>query len=123
MTTFTLQEKLALILTSAGSQRVIANMTGASHQQIGRWLREGEEYRIDIHGNHPTNKNGTIKRYGQIPDWAANAIDTAFNIHVDISREQAHIDRVPFNATMPVYVERKPLKTGFIGDRVISGNT
>lgn len=110
----TLQEKLALALTSAGSQRALARQLGVTHQKVGRWLREGEEGGVQA-----------------IPRdfFVIAAIDEIYRDHVAVTRAQAKRQDVPFNARAPVYVERKYLsKTGkkgerILGDRVISGNT
>lgn len=103
-----LQEKLALVMTSAGSMRNAAALVGVTHQKLGRWLREGEA--------------GGVR---EIPDDPATvgAINQAYAIHSEVTREQARHDHVPFNRAAPVYTERKPLRTGLMGDRVISGNT
>ena len=42
MIPLTSQAKLALAITSAGSQRNLAKLLGVTHQKVGRWLREGE---------------------------------------------------------------------------------
>jgi len=111
----TSQEKLALLMTSAGSQRNAAALVGVTHQKLGRWLREGEA--------------GGVK---SIPDDAATraAIDNAFAMHVEVSKEQARRDGVPFLASAPVYMERRYLsrpdpRTGrpVLGDRVFAEHT
>ena len=81
------QEKLALIMTSAGSMRNAASLIGITHQKLGRWLREGEQGGVS-----------------HIPDDPAidYAINVAFSIHKDIARDQALSDGVPFNAKAPV---------------------
>lgn len=112
MTQFTRQQKLALALTSAGSQRALARQLGVSHQQVGRWLREGEHISIDAHGNIPTNKNGTPKLFGLIPEWIDEHLDWAFSLHKEITREQAYADSFPYNATAPIYLERRYLSSG-----------
>lgn len=106
---FTPQEKLALSITSAGSQRQLAALVGVSHQKIGRWLREGQA--------------GGAKR---IPDYALPGINLAFELHKDVSRAQARRDRLPFDGNLPVYAHRPNLRrvdqaTGFPipGERVI----
>lgn len=111
---FSLQEKLALLMTSAGSQRNAAALVGVTHQKMGRWLKEGEP--------------GGVRA---IPDDEATraAIDNAFAMHVQVSREQAKRDGVPFMPQAPVYVERRQLKQPGprgepqLGDRVFSGPT
>lgn len=107
MINLTLQEELALIMTSAGSMRNAAALVGVTHQKMGRWLREGEPSGVK-----------------EIPNDSATraAIHLAFKIHSQISREQGLVDQTPFFPNVPVYTERKLLKTGLIGDRVISGN-
>lgn len=112
MTVFTRQQKLALAMTSAGSQRALARQLGVSHQQVGRWLREGDPLHIDADGSMPMNKNGTLKRFGGAPDWIADQLDYVFDIHREITKEQAKVDRVPYNATVPVYTERRYLSGG-----------
>lgn len=112
MTQFTRQQKLALAMTSAGSQRALARQLGVSHQQVGRWLREGEPLHIDSAGNMPTNKDGSLKLYGAAPDWIDDQLNYVFDIHKQITREQANVDGVPYNATVPVYTERRYLSQG-----------
>jgi hypothetical protein len=104
----TSQDKLALMLTSAGSMRNLAALVGVTHQKVGRWLREGQP--------------GGVQH---IPDDSATlaAINQAFAIHKTLAREQAKVDHIPFNESTPVYAERKPLRTGEIGDRVFVTNT
>lgn len=102
------QDKLALALTSAGSMRELARRLGITHQKVGRWLREGEA--------------GGVK---SIPGdlFTQAAIDTVFADHVETTRQRARVDRVPFNRAAPVYMERKPLATGEMGDRVFATQT
>lgn len=106
---FTPREKLALAITSAGSQRQLAALVGVSHQKIGRWLREGQPGGAKV-----------------IPDYAVPAIDLAFNLHADVSRAQARRDRLPFDGNLPVYAHRPNLrkverdtKAPIPGERVI----
>ena len=100
------QDKLALALTSAGSMRNLAKLVGVSHQKIGRWLREGE----------PTGAK-------KIPAEATAAINVAFAFHKDITKQQAKIDRFPYNPLAPVFVERPTLRNGSPSDRVLVDNT
>lgn len=103
-----LNQKIALILTSAHSQRNAASLIGCSHQQIGRWIKP--------------NENG---EYKQIPQEWAESIEIAFSIHTELTREQAAVDGLPFFKEIPVYAEkgllRKTDKKGkrIKGDRVI----
>ena len=89
-----LAEKLALIYTSAGSQRNVAALTGLSHQKVGRILKG--EYAPD-------------SKILSDPGLRA-AIDVALSIHTDIARSQARRDVIPFDASIPVYYARLPFK-------------
>jgi len=100
------QDKLALALTSAGSMRNLAKLVGVSHQKIGRWLREGEP-------------NGAKK----IPAEATAAINVAFAFHKDVTKQQAKLDRFPYNPQAPVFVERPTLRNGKPGERLVANNT
>ncbi len=109
----TLQDKLALALTSYGSVRALADDIGVSARTVSRWLREGQ-----------TDDVGRSIGVRAIPEYAADAIDAVFAIHRDITKEQARIDRLPFNAAAPVFIERKPLRTtGQKGDRAVAEYT
>ena len=100
------QDKLALALTSAGSMRNLAKLVGVSHQKIGRWLREGE----------PTGAK-------KIPAEATDAINVAFAFHKDVTKQQAKIDRFPYNPQAPVFAERPTLRNGKPGERLAVNNT
>jgi hypothetical protein len=80
------------MMTLAGSQRKLADFTGLSHQQIGRILRIGEP-------------EGGLKHQPTNPALLS-AIDNAFAIHTEIARDQAKVDRLHFNADLPVYTAR-----------------
>lgn len=100
------QDKLALALTSAGSMRNLAKLVGVSHQKIGRWLREGQP-------------DGAKK----IPADATAAINVAFAFHKDVTKQQAKLDRFPYNPQAPVFVERPTLRNGKPGERLVANNT
>lgn len=107
MAQLTLQDKLALAMTSAGSQRALARELGITHQKLGRWLREGEQ--------------GGVKA---IPAVAAPAIGAVFKAHTKATRDQARADRIPFDPERPVYVQRAPtLRTGEPSERTFADNT
>lgn len=92
----TLQDKLALAMTSAGSQRNLAALVGVSHQKIGRWLKSA----------HPEQyPEGQAAKRG-IPGEYADAINQAFRMHAQVSKEQAEIDRIPFNKNAPAFLYR-----------------
>lgn len=96
-----LQDKLALAMTSAGSMRNLAALVGITHQKLGRWLREETP----------------------IPREATKAINLAFKIHADISKEQARVDGLPFDPFAPVLIQRPTLKDGTPGERVFIDRT
>ena len=106
MTPLSLQAKLALAITSAGSQRNLAKLLGVTHQKVGRWLREGEP--------------GGIK---QIPAAATDIINQAFRFHKDVTKAQAKADRLPYDPALPVYAFRPTLRNGKPGERILIAGT
>jgi hypothetical protein len=106
-----LADKVALIYTLAGSQRGAASLIGVSHQKVGRILRTGYE------GGYRANSRALDD-----PGLIA-AVNQAFAIHSQVSRQQARAHDLPFNAAIPVFYERKPLPDGRIGDRVVALHT
>lgn len=90
------------------TQRRLGDLLGISHQRVGRYLREG-----DI--------GGVLS----IPDDPAftGALDHWFGEYAALAEEQAKVDHIPFSRQAPVYVERKPLRTGLPGDIIATGNT
>ena len=96
-----LADKIALIYTSAGSQRNVAALTGLSHQKVGRILKG--EYAPD----------STVLRD---PGLRA-AVDVAFGIHTDVARAQARRDGLPFDPALPVFYSRLPMKVSKMVDR------
>ena len=106
MTPLTSQAKLALAITSAGSQRNLAKLLGVTHQKVGRWLREGEP--------------GGIK---QIPREATQIINVVFDLHKRVTKDQAKVDRLPFDPQLPVYSYRPTLRDGKPGERILISGT
>lgn len=103
-----LQDKIALIYSLTGSQRQTAEFIGISHQKVGRLLRTGQE-------------GGYSQTSRTLQDPSLNAaIETAFEIHKEISRQTAKDHNIPFNPQIPIYYERKPLENGVLGDRVVA---
>lgn len=100
------QDRLALALTSYGSVSALANDLGVSARTAGRWLREGQE--------------GGVR---EIPPYARRAIDVVFQVHRQVSRAQALAQGIPYNMERPVFMERRPLSTGELGDRVFVDRT
>lgn len=97
-----LADKLALIYTSAESQRNVAALVGISHQKVGRILKE--EYASD-------------SKVLRDPSLIA-AIDLAFRIHTDVARAQARRDGLPFDPALPVFYSRLPMKVSKMVDQV-----
>lgn len=90
------QEKLALAITSYGSQRALARALGVTHQKVGRWLKEGLA--------------GGAKA---IPEAYSDPIDRVFAQHVGAAAAQAQVDKIPFNPDYPVFMQRgEPLRNG-----------
>jgi len=106
MTPLTSQAKLALAITSAGSQRNLAKLLGVTHQKVGRWLREGEP--------------GGIKK---IPREATDIINQAFRFHKDVTKAQAKADRLPYDPQLPVFSFRPTLRDGKPGERILIAGT
>jgi len=94
MARLSVQEQIALIYTSAGSMRNTAALIGISHQKVGRILRAGEPGQL-------SPKSKSLNDPGLI-----NAVHSAFQIHKDITREQARIDKLPFNPDAPIFIQR-----------------
>jgi DNA-binding transcriptional regulator YdaS (Cro superfamily) len=117
------QQKLAVMLTSAGSQRKLASLMGVSHQKIGRWLREGVPATIDPTTGYVIHQAGAKR----IPDDALPAIDYALSIHRKILVDQARSDHIPYSSEVPLYAYRgilsKGENKGKKGDRVFVDNT
>lgn len=91
---YSLADRLALIYTSAGSQRNVAALVGISHQKVGRILKG--EYAPD---------SKVLRDPGLIA-----AIDSAFRIHTDVARAQARRDGLPFDGNLPVFYAKLPFK-------------
>lgn len=91
-----LADKLALIYTSAGSQRQIAAAVGLSHQTVGRILLAASEGR-------------SIAQYEKRADLMHN-VNAAFELHRDLVRTVARQHQIPHSEAVPVYAERLALK-------------
>lgn len=115
----TLQDKLALMMTSAGSHRALASLVGVSHQKIGRWLRVGEPATVDPTTGYIIHGPGARI----IPESARPLIDAAFALHKDVTRVQAREDGLPYNPSAPVFIARGIMRNGQKGDRVIALKT
>lgn len=91
-----LQDQVALIYTSQGSQRAVARLLGLSHQKVGRILKAGQEGGYSLKA--PTLKDPALR------EIVARGLRT----HTDLARAQARRDGIPFNAEVPIYYRRLP---------------
>jgi len=82
-----LREKLALTLTTAGSQRKLADSMGISPRALGRYLK-GER---------------------DVPRELTTSVNLVFKIHRDIAIQQARALGIPMDSKRPVFVERPPV--------------
>lgn len=109
----TIQEQVALLYTSQGSQRGVAALLGISHQKVGRILKAG---------------------YPELGGYAANSrvlsspalietVAAGLSVHIDLCRRIARKHGLPFNSKLPLLAARMPLRTGELGDRVVVFNT
>ena len=89
-----LQDQVALIYSSQGSQRATAALLGVSHQKVGRILRAGSEGGYKADG--PAMSDPGLSR----------AVHVAFEIHKGITRGQARADGLPYSADVPVFIQR-----------------
>lgn len=95
-------DKVSLIYTSAGSLRAVSSFTGLSRYMVTKILREGY--------NPPAASSQAF-------------IDTAFQIHKELTRQQARADDLPFSNSVPIFIQRMPFKDGTPGDRVAALHT
>ena len=105
--TLTLQDKLALIYTLAGSQTAVADFIGISRQKVGRILRP-----FELGGLKP---DGPGLRNPQL----IATINAAFSIYKDIARDVARDHGLPFVPSVPIYMERLPLTFTHNGQRYL----
>ena len=108
-----LQDKIALIYTQFGSQRLTADFLGISHQRVGRILKTGSPEL----GGYTVNS-----RVLKDPELT-QIVDFGLLVHTEIARAQAIADGIPFSAKFPVYSKRLIRSTGELSDRVIVSNT
>lgn len=105
-----LADKIALIYTSAGSQRKVADAIGVSHQTVGRILLAASEGR-------------SVAQYEKRADLL-HSVDAAFELHRDLVRTVARQHQIPHSEAVPVYAERLALKKHaavFNGESIFEG--
>lgn len=91
-----LQDQIALIYTSQGSQRAVARLLGISHQKVGRLLKAGQPGGYGAAA--PTLRDPAL----------IETVARGFKAHTDIVRKRARADGLPFNAALPVFYARLP---------------
>ena len=91
-----IQDQVALIYTSQGSQRAVARLLGINHQTVGRILRAGQEGGFKIDG--PALKRPEL----------VERVREGLQTHTDLARAQARRDGLPFDARVPVFYRRLP---------------
>jgi hypothetical protein len=99
--TLTERDQLALAFTGFRSMRAMASHLGVTHQKLGRWLR-GES---------------SVPR----DEFTQRGIAAMFSEHVRRAKRAAHVQGLPWIG--PVYLDRRPLKDGKPGDRVVINHT
>ena len=109
-----LADKLALIYTSAGSQRRVASFVGddiLSHQAVGRIL-------------HRAALGQSIEGYAKRPE-IVEAVEAAYQIHKDLTRRVARQHALPYDPQAPIYAERLALKKRAVvqdGEAIFQGD-
>ena len=102
----TLQDKIALIYSRAGSQRAVARELGLSHQKVGRLLRAGQEGGYKL--NSPILSDLFLNQ----------GINAAFQEHKRETRKRAIAEKLPYDPAAPIYSARMAHSNGVLGDRV-----
>lgn len=102
-------DKLALMLTSAPSQRALAAYIGATHQQVGRWLQ----------GERVNPATGAITNIPRDPAILAN-IDAAFSQYRRAVHAQARRDGLPYDSDIPINWHRLQTFKGAPSLRVVA---
>lgn len=108
-----LQDKVALIYTSAGSQRKVAEALGVSHQKVGRILKAGHPEL----GGYAANSRALLQ-----PALAA-AVELGFKNHKRITKAQAKRDGIQYDPNVPIFARNIPHKDGRPGQRVGAEHT
>lgn len=103
-----LQDKVALIYTSAGSQRRVADLLGLSHQQVGRILKAGQPELGGYVANSRALKNPTL----------IDAVEFGFKLHKQVTKAQAKRDGIQYDPNVPIFARNIPHKDGTPSGRV-----
>lgn len=96
----TLQERVALIYTSQGSQRKTADLLGVSHQRVGRILHAGFP---ELGGYVPNSR--ALKNPSLI-----DAVSAGFSKHKKMARDIARKHGLPFDGSVPIYAARMEMQ-------------
>lgn len=108
-----LQDKVALIYTSAGSQRRVADLLGLSHQQVGRILKAGQPELGGYVANSRALKNPAL----------IDAVEFGFKLHKQLTKAQAKRDGIQYDPNVPIYARNIPHKDGKPGQRIGAEHT
>jgi len=113
MPRLTLQDKLALALTST-SVSEMSRQLGVSRSTVRRWLNSG-----------PPDARPAIGSEGvrAVPLEAAKAIDALFKGHKAATKKQAKEIGIPFDSKAPVFYKRPERADGRPSDRIFASNT
>lgn len=107
-----LQDRLALIHTSTGSQAALAREVGISHQRIGRLLRAGFPELGGLKDESRAMKDADL----------VARIEAAYQRHRERTRAQAQRDGIPYREPA-VYARRMIDSEGRPTSRLQTGNT
>jgi hypothetical protein len=100
---FSVAEKLALIYTLAGSMRRVASFVGVTHQRVSRAMQ----------GQAGAQALANL----------APLVDAIWPAYVDVARDQALADGLPFDPRIPVTYRRLARQDGLPGDRIAAEHT
>lgn len=99
------------MMSSAGSQRSLADLIGVSHQIVGRILRAGDEGGYKLTG------------YAMTDPGLIAAVNLAFEIHRDMVKGQCRAHGLPYDPEIPIFIQRMPHADGKLGDRILVDHT
>jgi hypothetical protein len=108
-----LQDRVALIYSGAGSQREVARRLGISHQRVGRLLKAGSPEL----GGYALNSRALLN-----PDLLAR-VESAFDAHKREAKAQARRDGIPYSADVPIFARNVAHSDGSPGGRVAAEHT
>ena len=113
MPRLTLQDKLALALTST-SVSEMSRQLGVSRSTVRRWLNSG-----------PPDARPAVGSEGvrSIPKSATESIDALFKRHSAVAKKQAKAIGISIDPKTPVFYQRPEMVSGKISSRIFAKNT